>query len=192
MTDPITDAVRFLAEHLEWMRHRPECDEFLTDVEACARVVRGLARGPSAQKYLGPCGAAIVDWDREDCANTGVSTCDGDVYAREGAPEGRCRTCGAEVASADRRAWLDAEVRAHAFRAAHIADAYGINVKTIRSWADRGHLVAHGEDRDGRPLYNVGDVLDLAAGDAARREEARATRARRAAARAADDERLSA
>jgi hypothetical protein len=106
-------------------------------------------------------------------------TCDGDVYARDGAPVGRCRTCGAEVSTAERRAWLDGEVRARAFRAAEIAQAYDINVNTIRTWAGRDRLTAHGYDRDGRPLYNVGEVLDLAAADAARRETARAERARR-------------
>jgi hypothetical protein len=69
--------------------------------------------------------------------------------------------------------------RAHAFRDREIADAYGVNVKTIRTWVTRGHLVPHGHDADGRPLLNVGDVLDLAAADAARRETDRAKRARR-------------
>jgi hypothetical protein len=122
------------------------------------------------------------------------------VYARDGAPAGHCRTCGATVDTDERRKWLDAEVRSRAFRAAEIASAYGINVKTIRSWATErqarydhsgtqveaarpAKLHVHGWDRDGRPLFLVGDVLDLAAVDAARREQARAERARRAAAR---------
>jgi len=192
--DPIQFAALWLTEHLEWWRHRPEVAEFLTDVDACARVVAGIARGPAPQKYLGPCGAT---WDIGTLGNPDQTlACEGDIYAREGAQNGRCRTCGAEVASEDRRAWLDAEVRAHAFRAAEIANAYGINVKTIRSWAtDRqarydhsgtcvqaarpAKLHPHGWDRDQRPLFLVGDVLDLAAQEAARREEARAERARR-------------
>lgn len=218
--DPIVIAAVALKVQLEWMRHRAEVDEFLTDVDACARVVAGIARGPAPQKYLGPCGAerwpteydsdvrCPVDGEMVNrrCWNCGwerreeFQPCDGDIYAREGASVGRCRTCGAEVASEDRRAWLDAEVRSHAFRAAEIANAYGINVKTIRSWAtDRqarydhsgtcvqaarpAKLHPHGWDRDQRPLFLVGDVLDLAAQEAARREEARAERARRAAAR---------
>ena len=99
------------------------------------------------------------------------------------------------MATGEREAWLDGEVRGHAFRAAHIAEAYGIPVKTIRSWAtDRpetrnheGKLVRsasparlrpHAHDRDGSPLFLVGDVLELAATDAARREERRSRRAR--------------
>jgi uncharacterized protein YjcR len=114
---------------------------------------------------------------------TARPTCEGDVYARDGAASGRCRTCGAEVDTAERQAWLDAEVRSRAFRAAHIAEAYGIRPNTIRKWAERGKLTAHGTDRDGRPLYNVGDVLDLAVADAARRETRRNERERRDAAR---------
>lgn len=177
MTDPIARMAQFLAGHVEWMRHRQEADEFLNAVEACLRVVRGLARGPSEQKYLGPCGAetSIATLDNPEL----TFACDGDVYAYRGAKVGRCRTCGAEVATSEREAWLDAEVRAHAFRDREIADAYGVNVKTIRTWVARGHLVPHGHDGDGRPLLNVGDVLDLAAADAARRETDRAKRARR-------------
>ena len=177
MTDAIIAAARFVADNLEWLRHRQECDEVLTTIDACARVVAGIARGPAPQKYLGPCG---VTWDIGTLGDPDQTlTCDGDIYAREGAQNGRCRLCGAEVASEDRRAWLDAEVRAHAYTATEIADAYPIKANTIRQWLSRGLLVPHGE-LSGRPLLLLGDVLDLAAGDAARREEARASRARRA------------
>lgn len=185
MTDPIARMAQFLAGHAEWLRHRQEADEFLNAVDACLRVVRGLARGPSEQKYLGPCGATlcrlcgVVNATHVCEGDIPVWPCDGDVYAYRGARVGRCRTCGAEVATSEREAWLDAEVRAHAFRDREIADAYGVNVKTIRTWVGRGHLVPHGHDGDGRPLLNVGDVLDLAAADAARRETDRAKRARR-------------
>jgi hypothetical protein len=199
--DPIVVAARYLAANVEWLRHRPEVSEAYAAIEACARVVRGIVRGPAAQRYLGPCGATLCwrcDHEPEDPPCT--ATCEGDVYARDEASTGRCRTCGAEVSTAERQAWLDAEVRSRAFTAKDIADAYGINVKTIRSWGTErqarydhsGTLVQapraaklreHGRDRDGRSLYLVGDVLDLAAGDAARRETARNERERRKAVR---------
>lgn len=198
MTDPITAAARFLAQHLEWMRHRTEAAEFLADVEACARIIRGIARGPAEQKYLGPCGA-----ERQymtDIDTIVVDDCDGDVYAYRGAQHGTCRTCNATVTTTEREAWLDGEVRQHAFTARAIADAHAINVKTIRTWATRPRpdtgepqlksyyrteegLVApwvappEGEIRE--RLHYVGDVLDLAAADAARRAEQQAKRARR-------------
>lgn len=193
--DPIVIAAQWLPTNLEWMRHKPDrepdddghtwgADEFLTDVDACSRIVAGVARGPQEQRFLGPCGSpAQVETTRLDAApgeHTYVDgvRCSGDVYAREGAQHGRCRTCGTEWPTAERRAWLDGEVRQYAYTAAEIADAYPIKANTIRQWLSRGLLVPHGEI-DGKPLLNLGEVLDLAAGDAARREEARATRARR-------------
>jgi hypothetical protein len=184
VTDPIARMAQFLAGHVEWIRHRQEADEFLGAVDACLRVVRGLARGPSEQKYLGPCGVVYEFPDPEVLDET----CDGDVYAYRGAKVGRCRTCGAEVATSEREAWLDAEVRAHAFRDRQIADALNISVKTIRSWATArpesrnaagkvtrsaapARLIAHAYDRDGKPLYLMGAVADLAEVEALRRHD---------------------
>jgi hypothetical protein len=187
--DPIVVAARYLAANVEWLRHRPSVDEAYAAIEACARVVRGIVRGPAAQRYLGPCGAL---WSRGFAAEVNgtlitsqedLPPCEGDVYARDEASTGRCRTCGAEVSTAERQAWLDAEVRARAFTAVEIADAYPtIKANTIRQWLSRGLLVPHGE-LAGRPLLKLGDVLDLAAGDAARRETARNERERRKAVR---------
>lgn len=204
--DPITVVAGWLPLHLDWLRHRQEVDEALATIAAAARVVAGIARGPADQRFLGPCGApAQVEvttiTDTEPCYVDG-QLCDGDVYAREGSSEGRCRLCGAKVGTAERRAWLDDEVRAHAFRAMQISQAYGVNVNTIRSWALRGRIPSYwrtnaglvavwtdppeGETRE--RLHYVGDVLDLAAADAARRETERATRERRTAALAATSE----
>lgn len=201
MTDPIETAAQFLTQQLPWLRHatdehgQPYAPAVFDAIAECAGRMRSLVDGPAAQKYLGPCGAALT---HDNVFGEPIMTdCDGDIYGRvyaDGttARTGACRTCRATVDTDERQAWLDGEVRGHAFRAAEIAQAYGIRANTIRVWATRGVLVAHGHDRDGRPLYNVGDVLDLAAGDAARRAEEHAKRARRAAAKVAEDERLSA
>lgn len=232
--DPIGIAATWLTAHLEWMRHRPDqepdedgntwgAQQFLADIAAAARVVAGIARGPAEQRYLGPCGALVVEnyerTEHDGIIDESATTreCDGDIYAREGAPTGYCRTCGADVPTDLRRAWLDDEVRAHAFTARDIADAHGINVKTIRTWATRGLLASYwrtgaglvtpwidpvldpalkGDDMEtrlgqisdeiqarGGRLHYVGDVLDLAAADAARRAEEQAKRARRVEAR---------
>lgn len=218
--DDLSGIALWLAGHCEWMRHRPEADEWLSDVEACARVVRGIARGPAAQRYLGPCGALIIEPADPalicDCDHDGLDpmfhlrpcpiamtdwrhACEGDVYGPQGGQRGTCRTCGAQVAQDERRAWLDEQVADRAYRAAHIADAYRINVNTIRSWAldrpeeraENGNIIRrarpaklriHGYDREGKPLYLVGDVLELAREAAARRAENEAKRARREAA----------
>lgn len=213
--DPVVLWARWLAGHVEWLRHTDDAERFLTEVDECLRTVRGIARGPAEQKYLGPCGADVPrgETDRliieyggdEDIGWSPILVpCEGDVYASRGSRTGRCRICGAEVAASDREAWLDGEVRSHAFRAAQIAEAYRVNVNTIRSWAARGQLKsywrteggivadwtepAEGETRE--RLHYVGDVLDLAAADAARRATEQAKRARRAAVKAAETEAL--
>jgi hypothetical protein len=159
------------------------------EIGECASRMRGLVDGPSAQKYLGPCGA----WVRlpGDVTLDGVpieTPCEGDVYGYRGAPTGTCRTCGTQVDQAERSAWLDAEVRQHSYRASEIEDAYGVPAGQIRVWAARGQLAVHDHDLQERARYMLGDVLDLAAAQAVRREEKRAERARRAAARAAGSE----
>lgn len=187
--DPIIVAAQWLASQIEWLRHAIDGNEpyaiaAFDEIGFCAGRLRGLVNGPGEQKFLGPCGATVA-WDEDDNEIPRDEPCEGDVYAHLGAKEGACRACGARWATAKREAWLDGEVRSHAFRAAHIAEAYGVRANTIRVWADRGRLTAHGHDGEGRPLFNVGEVLDLAAADAARRAGEQAKRARRAAAREA-------
>lgn len=228
-SDLIVEAAEWLLGHLGWLRHRQEVSEALSGIAAAARIVAGIARGPAAQRFLGPCGALLLTPEPWEPGMPASAECDGDVYAREGAQRGVCRTCGAEVSTAERQAWLDGEVRAYAFRAAHIAQAYGVNVDTIRTWSTRprpdtgepalaswwrtpGGLVTPwtepvldprltGDERAAREaeiaaeldargprLHYVGDVLDLAAARAARRETERAKRERRAATRAEESE----
>jgi hypothetical protein len=180
--DPIVVAARFLQSQITWLSHaadgtQPWAPGAFREISDCAGRMRALVNGPSERKYLGPCGAELAT--EVEPGITRIDLCDGDVYGIRGASRARCRVCGAEVASEDRAAWLDAEVRSRAFRAAEIADAYGVNVNTIRTWHTRGLLTAHGEDRDGRPLFNVGDVLDMFRDLAVRRAEGQAKRARR-------------
>jgi hypothetical protein len=196
--DSLAQACVFVSGQMNWLRHAadgqgtPYAVSVFSEVADCASRMRGIVNGPAEQRYLGPCGATIQvsehPLDADGLRTGGVlAECDGDVYGRVGAQHGTCRTCGAQVDQAERRAWLDDEVRQHSYTAAEIADAYGIKANTIRQWLSRGLLATHGE-LNGRPLLKLGEVLDLAAGDKARREEARAARARRAAVRAAENE----
>lgn len=203
--DPIVLAARFLLEQTTWLAHateqgQPWAPGAYAEIADCARRLRGIVNGPAERKYLGPCGA-ILECNPIRCApdcppGCGVTEpiCDGDVYAVRGASTGRCRTCKAEHDAAQRQAWLDGEVRQRNYTARDIADAYGLNVKTIRSWHARGQLAQHGTEHDPKtgkdsPLHNVGEVLDLAAADALRRHDNQQKRARR---QGATGERMSA
>lgn len=192
MSVSIERLAEFLLTHLDWLRHRPEVDEAFAEIGDCAARMRSLVDGRAEQRYLGPCGAEVEDdFDEQGT----LMDCNGDVYGIRGARTGRCKSCGAEHDQEARRDWLDSEVRDRAFSAKWIAEAYRVNVKTIRSWAteraeQRNHegkltrsaapakLHAHAHDRDGEPLYLVAHVLDLAAADAARRAERQAKRER--------------
>lgn len=135
--EPILVAARWLADHCEWLRHREECPEFLGDVEACARIVRGIARGPAERDYLGPCGASLIAEFAEGSADT--ERCEGDVYGPIGGTMGRCQDCGAQYDQADRLDWrgkqLADKLADQPIPARDIAYALRLNVKTIRSWA---------------------------------------------------------
>jgi hypothetical protein len=149
--DPIVLAVWFLAEHLEWARHRAEVGKLYGDIEDCVRAMRDITAGPPERKYLGPCGAdrehgglcagvvCFEDDFTDDCdcwCHRGEpGRCDGDVYIRVGADVGRCRTCKTEYAERDRRTWLDGLTADLAAPARDIAHALGVPVKTIRTWA---------------------------------------------------------
>jgi hypothetical protein len=214
--DLIAWAARYLTANLEWMRHRAEVAEVLDDIEACARVVRGIARGPAEWLYLGPCGTEVEpghpacptacgcklnDLDKVPAACEGCACltrchgefawagpCPGDVYGRPGAATGRCRTCGTEYDQGERQAWLDGEVRQRAYRASEIEDAYGVKANLIRQWAtpERGLLRVHDRDFLGRARYLLGEVLDLARDQKLKAAARAADRERRAAKRVAE------
>lgn len=132
--DPIIHAAQYLIANLEWWRHRANIDEILGDVEACARVVRGIARGPSEQRYLGPCGATVT-WDDGGNEVPRDAPCEGDVYAHTGATNGTCGACKARWLVTNRAAWIEEQTADLAAPARDIAYALGVSVKTIRSWA---------------------------------------------------------
>ncbi|GIE30154.1 hypothetical protein Ait01nite_031990 [Actinoplanes italicus] len=133
--DPIVLAVWFLAEYLEWARHRAEVGKLYGDIEDCVRAMRDITAGPPERKYLGPCGAVELTPEPWEPGMPASTECDGDVYIRVGADVGRCRTCKTEYAERDRREWLDGLTADLAAPARDIAHALGVPVKTIRTWA---------------------------------------------------------
>jgi hypothetical protein len=183
MTDPLIAAARFLTAQLPWLRHAtdehgaPYAVDVFREIGDCAARMRSLVDGPREQRFLGPCGAT---WDIGTYAEPDKTlTCEGDVYGVAGAQTGRCRTCKTEYQQADRQDWIDSVRRDWLYHASEIAEAYPeIKAATVRKWFERGLIVSHGEHKGG-PLFKVGEVLDLAAADAARREEIRADRDRR-------------
>lgn len=181
--DPLVVAARWLAGHLEWLRHRDDVRQAYADIRAARTVVRAVATGPAERRWLGQCGADLEDDTR----------CPADLHARPDAARAVCRSCKAEHDARARRAWLDGQTRDQAYTARQISQAYPqIPDGTIRSWAARGEITAQLEplpagvegplwvhrDAGGRPRprYVLGDVLALAAAKAAARAEREARR----------------
>jgi len=215
--DEILVLARWLPDHLEWIRHREDAATMLAGIAEAARIIRTTADLPPASKYLGPCGATLcslcggVEPGHVCEGDIPVWTCDGDVRIYPGAGHGVCRTCGARYERGEREAWLEEQVGGSdlAWTARGIADAYGLNVKTLRAWAtDRysgkvlirqarlstywrnadGQLVPWVEPRKGEDvkargdrLHYVSDVVALAKEAADRREAERARRQEQAA-----------
>lgn len=174
--DPLIASAEYLTGHLEWLRHQQFADEAFADISAAARVITGITDGRGERRWLGTCEAV-----------TEAGPCPADLHARPGATYATCRDCGTRHAVAQRRDWLDETARGYSYTATEIQRAYGIRANTISVWAHRGRILATGEV-DGRPVYPLGEVLDLAASEAGRRATEASRRQRRAAERGKGDD----
>lgn len=99
-------------------------------------------------------------WYAGPCDN-----CECDLYAKPSAGWVIC-PCGAQYDVTARRTWLLAAAEDILASAALIARAlpplgHEVKVDRIYKWAERGNIVAKSVDLRGRPLYRIGDVLDV-------------------------------
>lgn len=185
----VATAARFLLDQLGWLRHRPEAAEALGELHQAALQLQRVLGGRPPRWYAGQCWELIRD------AEGNEQRCTAELYAAPGASAVRCPSCGKAHETAYRRDWLLREASdtlAHAELIARALAALGIEGVTgsrVRNLAARGRLLAHGSDQADRPLYRVGDVLDLIHEQArveaervAKREAKAARRAERAAA----------
>lgn len=149
--DTLPSMALWLQARIERIRHAEYgyelYDEVTTIVGDCWRQVDR----PATAIYAGPCG------------NT---DCDGEVYLRPGERVGRCRECRTPYEPReveDIRAAAE-EQMATASAAAQILVWLGyrqVTASAIRGRAHRGDLLPRSTDIHGRPMYSVGDILDL-------------------------------
>jgi hypothetical protein len=165
---------RWLLHHVEWLRHRDEAEDILTEVRAAVRRCRAVIDRRPDLSYLGPCGEQIDPWT--DGRGVERTDCPEELWVAAGKAKAPCRACLAEHDVELRRAWALAAAEQQLETAAVISQALSrlgqeVTASQIRGWAFRGRLIAHGTDQDDRPLYRVGDVIDLLASFARRAEE---------------------
>lgn len=133
-----------------WLRGRDYGPECIDEITAAVDQARRAVDIPAVSVYVGPC------------------ECGAAVYARTGSPVGACRECGAQWGVAEQREWMRQAAEDHLMTAAEIARATSrpsavVSPGTVRSWASRGRLQGHGHDKHDRPLYRLGDALNLLA-----------------------------
>jgi hypothetical protein len=169
----------WLLGHVEWLRHHPAGPDASREMGDVVRRLRSAVDAPPALWFAGPCdGNGLVSEVGEEASGRDAGGCGRDVYAAPDQTQVACRWCGLTYEVDKRRQWLlDAaeDHLAHAELIGRAAAALGVDVtpSAIRGYAHRGRIVEHATDRAGRPLYRIGDVLDVARDALAARERKR-------------------
>lgn len=184
----LTDMARWLRPRVGWLRHHQAGPEAVAEIVASVSACRRNIDRPPSLWYAGPCGAATsTESDCSCCCHIGgafppacdvvggchaahqTADCRAELYAHPGALNVICRDCGSVYNLADRRGWLLSQVEdqlMHSIAAAALVRHLGVQVadSSIRAWASRGRIVAHTRDVRNRPLYRIGDVLEVVLG----------------------------
>lgn len=155
------ETARWLSGHLEWIRHRAEVPEIVDEFSRLAQQLTRTVDRPADRVYIGRCGG-LEDPD----------ACPADLYARPGADTVQCRDCGQVWGVPEQREWLLKVAEDHLATATEISRFLTQNrersvlASTVRVLAHRGRITARGHDQHERPLYRVGDVVDVLANSA--------------------------
>lgn len=163
------DMARWMAMFPNLLAMHPEAGAMAACLlDRISEVRRMVDRRPD-RVYVGPCDGAGADDVK------GVEPCGSDLLAEPGLSWCRCNVCGREYHVKQRRDWLLASLEDHMGNSAYVSMVVtGLGVKvsasTIREWVRRKKLRpaywAPPATPDGkpRPMYRVGDVVDVAAG----------------------------
>lgn len=199
--DTVASMCRYLLRWSDWLRVSPDGPEALDELLDLEERLRKLVDRPAERWFAGPCGAEIAHAGQnggqggsgERQSIGGYLVCDEPLYARTERGNVECRVCGATYDIGERRAWLLTYAENQVAQASLIAraiTAWGevesserTIAARIRQWGVRNRIfpVLH-ERVNGveRPLYRIGDVLDLLAEDARHADEKRERKAVRA------------
>ena len=185
--DTLADMARWLRPRVGWLRHHKAGGEAVDEIEDAVKDARrAIDRKPDLW-YAGPCNAAIDSADACECSchisgafsrpcdvpggcgmGHRTDSCDAELYAHPGAYNVICRDCGTIYDVAARREWLFDALSDQLFNAAEMGRlmvylGWGVRDSTIRGYAKKGLIGAHGMDARHNPTYRLGDVIDVAA-----------------------------
>ncbi len=160
---------RWLALQVSWMRAQPTGPEMVQHLtRILTRAERAVDRAGDL-RFVGPCGGTYLDHD-------GLAVeCTEDLYANSWDHEVACRSCGATYPIKDRRTWLLGQAADMLMPRTELSRAlagFGVIVKTkqLENWSARGRLGARGHtvSLPRRPLYRLGDVLEIVRAESAK------------------------
>lgn len=166
----IPDTWSTVAEYLDgalaWIAQHPDGAQVIDEVTAALVQARRAIDRPAERRYVGRCGALIETLDVDGTPEP--LTCPQQLYAYADRADVTCPCCGTTWDVHARQDAMLAELRDHLLPAADIAravDGLGVDltVERIWQWKRRGVLAPTTADGRGRPLYRVGDVLDVVA-----------------------------
>lgn len=162
--DPLRDVSAYdtaavaawLTRNINTLRHHEEAgaaEEEITD--AIYRARKAIDRAPD-RVFAGPCGAPLDDG----------ATCTEDLYGSPGKRTTRCIACRAEHNMDERRQWMLSLIEdqvAHSGLLSGLVTNLGVPIasSTIRKYAEKGRIKVISVDAKRRPLYRIGDVLDV-------------------------------
>ncbi|MCW2902286.1 MAG: hypothetical protein JWO67_4551 [Streptosporangiaceae bacterium] len=158
--DATTAAAGHLLLEITAIRKHPAVTEMVDEITDAIRQARRVIDRPADRIFVGPCYAEFE----------GV-TCTEDLYARPGAGEVRCKTCGVTHAVAERRSWLLEQARDRLFTVREAAqmmgDVGGITVTEdrIRGYLRRNRIAYRPETT----MIRLGDLLTVVLDDGERR-----------------------
>jgi hypothetical protein len=162
--DDLGDIAAWLLPRVEWLRHHPDGASAVEDICTAVEYVETVVDRAPDYWYAGPC-------SHEHPTEDGTLICPEQLYVAPGARQVDCPRCGASWTVEERRKWLLAaahDALAHAAWAARAITWLGepIDETRIRQWKRRGRIQVRDVDVAGRPLYRIGDIIDLLLKDA--------------------------
>lgn len=154
--DTLAGIAAWLRPRVGWMRHHPAAAEAHEEILDAVRQARRVIDRPADKLYAGPC------------------DCGADLYARPGAAYVECHNHEQPIVwpVEDRRRWLLESAQEMLLTTTEISQALALyamdaSPEALRGYVKRDRLFRKGGD-DRKPLYRLGDVLDILARQAER------------------------
>jgi hypothetical protein len=150
--DKISSCCNYLIRYVDRMRVAEWGPDILDELTHLEHQLRQFVDRPGDKWYAGPC-----------------DTCRRDLYARTGSPTVDCSECQLTYDVPARRTWLLEQAEDQLVNAATLSRAISwlggqpLTEQRVRQWGHRGRITVKGHEPTGRPLYRVGDALDLLA-----------------------------